>query len=212
VDLTAGPANPDPAAEVARTLDVGGRSQTAPTESLRRYLADRDLLLVTDNCEHVVDACAELASSLLGSCVGLRVLATSRESLGVSGETVWRLDALAPDDARRRFVERARERDPGFVPDAAADTTIAALCERLDRLPLPIELAAARIGGMSPAEILARLQSRLATLGGGPRLASPATGRCAPPSLRDGRRDIFGQVQCVRDGPDAPPIPLTPSQ
>ena len=66
VDLTAGPADPDPAAELARTLGVGGRSATEPTESLRRYLADRDMLLVIDNCEHVIDACAELASSLLG--------------------------------------------------------------------------------------------------------------------------------------------------
>ena len=173
VDLTAGPADPDPAAEVARTLDVGGRSATAPTESLRRYLADRDMLLVIDNCEHVIDACAELASSLLGSCGHLRILATSRESLGVSGETVWRLDSLGAEDAQRLFVERARQRDPEFIPDREADATIAALCERLDRLPLAIELAAARIGVMSPAEILADLEARLGALGGGSRL-SPA--------------------------------------
>jgi predicted ATPase len=116
VDLTAGPADPDPAAELARTLGVGSRSATEPTESLRRYLADRDMLLVLDNCEHVIDACAELASSLLGSCGHLRILATSRESLGVSGETVWRLDALATEDARRLFVERARQRDPATSP------------------------------------------------------------------------------------------------
>jgi predicted ATPase len=95
---------------------VGGRSATEPTESLRRYPADRDMLLVLDNCEHVIDACAELASSLLGSCGHLRILATSRESLGVSGETVWRLDALATEDARRLFVERARQRDPATSP------------------------------------------------------------------------------------------------
>src|SRR3954453_21580562 len=157
VDLTAGPADPDPAAEVARTLEVGGRSATEPTESLRRYLADRDVLLVIDNCEHVIDACAELASSLLGSCRNLRILATSRESLGVNGETVWRLDSLASEDAQRLFVERARQRDPRFIPDGEADATIASLCERLDRLPLAIELAAARIGVMSPVEILSAL-------------------------------------------------------
>src|SRR5262249_8303747 len=112
VDLTAGPVEPDPAAEGARTLDVGGRSTTAPTESLRRYPADREVLLGVDNCEHVVDACAELASSLLAACAGLRILATSRESLGLSGETVWRLKSLTIDDARRLFVERARQRDP----------------------------------------------------------------------------------------------------
>jgi predicted ATPase/DNA-binding CsgD family transcriptional regulator len=170
VDLTAGP---DPAAEVARTLDVGGRSPTAPIESLRRYLADRDLLLVIDNCEHVIDACATLASSLLSSCPNLRILATSRESLGVNGETVWRLGSLQAEAGQRLFLERARQREPEFIPDAAADATIAELCERLDRLPLAIELAAARIGVMSPAEILADLKARLGALGGGSRL-SPA--------------------------------------
>ena len=170
VDLTAGP---DPVAEVARTLDVGGRSATAPAASLRAYLADRDLLLVIDNCEHVIDACARLASSLLSSCPSLRILATSRESLGVSGETVWRLDPLHVEAGHQLFVERARQRDPEFIPDAAADATIAELCERLDRLPLAIELAAARVGIMSPAEILADLEARLGALGGGSRL-SPA--------------------------------------
>lgn len=171
VDLTAGPADPDPAAEVARTLEVGGRSTIDPTESLRRYLADRDLLLVIDNCEHVVEACAQLAASLLGSCAGLRILATSRESLGVSGETVWRLDSLEAEDAHRLFAERARQRQPQFVPDAGNDATIAAVCKRLDRLPLAIELAAARVGVMSPAEILSDLDARLGMLGGGPRFS-----------------------------------------
>jgi predicted ATPase/DNA-binding CsgD family transcriptional regulator len=171
VDLTASAADPGPAAEVARTLEVGGRSETAPTESLRRYLVDRDMLLVIDNCEHVVDSCAELASSLLGVCGSLRILATSRESLGVSGETVWRLDSLASEDARRLFVERARERQPEFIPDGGMETTIAALCERLDDLPLAIELAAARIEVMAPKEILADLEARLGALGGGSRLS-----------------------------------------
>ena len=168
VDLTAGP---DPAAEVAKTLDVGGRSSTAAAELLRRYLADRDLLLVIDNCEHVIDACAKLASSLLSSCARLRILATSRESLRVIGETVWRLDSLRAESGHRLFLERARQREPEFIPDAATDATIAELCERLDRLPLAIELAAARIGAMAPAEILANLEARLGALGGGSRLA-----------------------------------------
>src|SRR5690242_3172529 len=121
VDLTAGPAAPDPAAEVARTLEVGGASAGEAIESLRRYLAERDVLLVIDNCEHVIGACAELAAALLRSCGGLRILATSRESLGVSGETVRRLDSLAAGDAERLFVERARQRDGQFFPDAGAD-------------------------------------------------------------------------------------------
>jgi predicted ATPase/DNA-binding CsgD family transcriptional regulator len=170
VDLTAGP---DPAVEVARALEVGGRSSIAPTESLRKYLADRDLLLVIDNCEHVIDPCARLASSLLSSSANLRILATSRESLGVSGETVWRLDSLQAEEGHRLFLERARQQEPEFIPDAVSDAAIAELCERLDRLPLAIELAAARIGVMSPAEILADLDVRLGALGGGSR-DSPA--------------------------------------
>ena len=126
-----------------------------------------------DNCEHVIDVCARLASSLLSSCANLRILATSRESLGVSGETVWRVDALGAEAGHRLFLERARQREPEFIPDAAMDATIGEVCERLDRLPLAIELAAARIGVMSPAEILANLEARLGTLGGGSRL-SPA--------------------------------------
>ena len=146
---------------------------TAPTESLRRYLADRDMLLVIDNCEHVVDAVRELAASLLGSCDGLRILATSRESLGVSGETVWRLDSLGPRTRSGCSSSGRGSGNPSSSRMAAADATIAALCERLDRLPLAIELAAARIGVMSPAEILADLEARLGALGGGSRL-SPA--------------------------------------
>ena len=135
-----------------------------------------------DNCEHVIDACARLTSSLLSSCANLRILATSRESIGVSGETVWRLDALQAEPGHRLFLERARQREPEFIPDAAADATIAELCERLDRLPLAIELAAARIGVMSPAEILADLEARLGALGGGSRLSPLATRRCEPRS------------------------------
>jgi non-specific serine/threonine protein kinase len=128
---------------------------------------------VLDNCEHVVDASAELAAGLLGSCASVRILATSRESLGVSGETVWRLEPLRPEDAFRLFVERARQRQPEFVPSEAGDATISRLCARLDRLPLAIELAAARVGVMSPAEILASLEADVGELGGGARRVPP---------------------------------------
>ncbi len=172
-DLTAAGAGSDPAAEVARTLDVGARSSTSATVSLRRYLADRDVLLVLDNCEHVIDACAALAAAVLGACDGVRILATSREPLAVAGETVWRLDPLDADDARRLFMERARQRRPQFIPSAEADAAIAALCARLDHLPLAIELAAGRMGVMSPSEILADVEARLDALGGGSRLSPP---------------------------------------
>ena len=173
VDLAAGPDTPDVAAETARMLDVRSPTGTTTTDALRRYLTNRDLLLVLDNCEHVVDACAELADALLTSCRNVRIMATSRESLGVTGETVWRLEPLEPEDAYRLFVERARQRQPEFMPGEDTDATIAHLCARLDRLPLAIELAAARVSVMSPAEVLTGLETRLGMLGGGGRLAPP---------------------------------------
>jgi predicted ATPase/class 3 adenylate cyclase/DNA-binding NarL/FixJ family response regulator len=170
VDLTA--IDRDPADEVARTVDVGA-GRVEPVEALRRHLADRDVLLVLDNCEHVIEGCAELAADLLTSCGGVRMLTTSREPLGVAGETVWRLDPLAPDDAQRLFVERARQRLPGFMPANQEDAAIARVCERLDRLPLAIELAAGRIGVMAPEEILEGIESQLDSLAAAGR-PSPA--------------------------------------
>jgi predicted ATPase/DNA-binding NarL/FixJ family response regulator len=182
VDLTSTPDTPDVAAETARTLDVRGATGVTPTDALRRFLAERDAMLVLDNCEHVIGACAQLAADLLTSCGDLTILATSRELLGVTGETVWRLDPLAPDDARRLFVERARQRQPGFMPTLEEDAAIARMCERLDRLPLAIELAAGRVGVMSVAEILAGIESQLDGLGG--------PGRAAPPHHRTVRATV----------------------
>jgi non-specific serine/threonine protein kinase len=173
VDLALGAESPDVAAEMARMVDVRSPSGTTPTAALRAYLAERDVLLVLDNCEHVADACAELARALLTSCPKARIVATSRESLGVGGETVWRLEPLGPDDARRLFVERARQRQPDFIPTPEADSTIAGLCDRLDRLPLAIEIAAARVSVMSPEEILAGFETRLGLLDSHARLAPP---------------------------------------
>jgi predicted ATPase/DNA-binding CsgD family transcriptional regulator len=173
VDLTASAETPDVAAETARVMSVGTSAGVMATDALRRYLADRNVLLVLDNCEHVVDACAELATSLLGSCASLRVVATSREVLGVTGETVWTVEPLGAEDSRRLFVERARQRRPDFMPDEQTDATIDRLCTRVDRLPLAIELAAGRIGVMSAEEIAAGLQARLGELGGDERRSSP---------------------------------------
>jgi predicted ATPase/DNA-binding CsgD family transcriptional regulator len=164
VDLAAAAGPSDVAAETARVLRVRGPGEATATDALRSYLAERDVLIVLDNCEHVVDACAELAEMLLGSCARLRILATSRESLGVTGETVWRLDPLGDDDARRLFVERARERRPELVPGRDEDETVARLCARLDRLPLAIELAAGLVTVMSPVEILTGLDTHLEAL------------------------------------------------
>jgi predicted ATPase len=124
VDLAAGSDTPEVATETARVLGLRTPSGTTAVDGLRRFLAERDLLVVLDNCEHVIldncehviDECAALAAAFLRSCPRVRVLATSREPLGVEGETVWRLDPLAPDDARRLFVERARQRRLEFLP------------------------------------------------------------------------------------------------
>jgi len=169
VDLTSGPETPDVVTETARMIGLRGPAGVTPGEALCAYLAERDVLLVLDNCEHVVDACAELATALLTSCQKVRIIATSREVLGVDGESVWRLDALRPEDAHRLFVERARLRQPEFLPTEEADAAITELCKRLDWLPLAIELAAARVSVMSPAEILLAFEARLVELDGDKR-------------------------------------------
>ncbi len=100
VDLTAGPEVPDVAAEAARTLDVGSRD-AAWTAALVSYLAERDPLIVLDNCEHVIEPSAELADAVLASCPRVRIMATSREILDLPGERVWRLEPLDPQNSRR---------------------------------------------------------------------------------------------------------------
>ncbi len=106
VDLASVATTGDVAAATAQVFDVRSPAGAA-TDRLQRYLADREVLLVLDNCEHVLDACAALGTALLGGCPNLRILATSREPLGVTGETVWRLEPLASEDAYRLFLERA---------------------------------------------------------------------------------------------------------
>ncbi|MET0163979.1 MAG: LuxR C-terminal-related transcriptional regulator, partial [Vicinamibacterales bacterium] len=140
---------------------------------LAHYLREKRLLLLLDNCEHLLDACAELAMTLLGACPNLRILATSREPLGLTGEVVWRLEPLSPEHSYRLFLERARERSPELVPDEDSEAAILDICARVDRLPLGIELAAARVSLMSPNEILTSLDAHLGELGR-PRRLTPA--------------------------------------
>lgn len=169
VDLTASPAPQDVVAETARSLDVNPASGVSAVDAVSGFLAERDALIVLDNCEHVADACAELVAALLTAAPRLRVLATSRQPLGIAGETIWRLEPLAAEHARRLFVERARQRRPEFFPGPDTDLTIARLCERLDRLPLAIELAAARVSIMTPEEVLEALENRVEVLAQGHR-------------------------------------------
>jgi predicted ATPase len=127
-------------------------------------------VLVLDNCEHVVDAAARLADDLLGRCPALRVLATSREPLGVFGEAIVPVPPLDADTAVRLLADRATAVRPGFTADP---DELALICRRLDGLPLAIELAAARLRTLTPAQLAARLDDRFRLLTGGSRTALP---------------------------------------
>ncbi|MFJ8667735.1 BTAD domain-containing putative transcriptional regulator [Streptomyces sp. NPDC093600] len=146
--------------------------QDDPTARLVEHLAHRPLLLVLDNCEHVIDAAAALAETLLTHCPRLRILATSREPLGVPGETVRPVEPLPPHPAHLLFAERARAVRPDFRPDADLDA-VDEICRRLDGLPLAIELAAARLRLLTPRQIADRLDDRFALLTSGSRTVLP---------------------------------------
>ncbi|MFJ2899505.1 AfsR/SARP family transcriptional regulator [Streptomyces sp. NPDC087218] len=155
-------------------------SRTDPTDLLVEHLAHcsrvRPVLLILDNCEHVVGAAAALAETLLTHCPRLRVLATSREPLGVPGESVRPVGPLPADPAHRLFAERARAVRPDFDPEqeAAHDPdAVAEICRRLDGQPLAIELAAARLRMLSPRQIADRLDDRFRLLTGGSRTVLP---------------------------------------
>lgn len=142
-------------------------------DTLTEQLRDLDALLVVDNCEQVLDAAARMIESLLHGCSRLRVLATSREPMGVAGEVVWRVPSLEPLSAIALFVERAQQARPGFVPDAETSASIAQIADRLDGIPLALELAAARVRMMHPARIATALDDRFRLLTGGSRTAMP---------------------------------------
>jgi predicted ATPase len=169
VDLATLPPGSDVPAETARTFAMRSQGGPGAIEALCEHLAARDSLLVLDGCDHVVDSCAELAEALLGRCPNLRIVATSRESFGIRGETVWKVDPLEPEDASRLFVERSRHRRSDFELTEGDVTVVAQLCARLDRLPLGIELAAARVVWMSVAEILTSVETSLGPIGGSRR-------------------------------------------
>lgn len=170
---------------VAGALGLPDRSVRPLREMLVEFLSDRELLIVLDNCEQVISAVAELAGSLLRACSGLRILATSREPIGVDGELLLPIRPLAvpdPDrlprslsqhDAVKLFADRAGATVAGFEITDDNVITIAQICRQLDGLPLPIELAAARLRAMSPDQILQRLTDRFALLSRGTRSAPP---------------------------------------
>ncbi len=168
---------------VATTLGIREGGQRSARDVLLDALHTRHLLLVLDTCEHLVESCALLADDLLRRAPQVQLLVTSREALGVPGETIYRVGSLSlPDlalkgrepmeaDAARLFVDRARAVDPDFRCTASNAEAIARVCHRLDGIPLAIELAAARVTVLSPEQIEARLYDRFRLLTGGARTA-----------------------------------------
>ncbi|MGV0676288.1 LuxR family transcriptional regulator [Mycolicibacterium fortuitum] len=168
---------------VAESLGLAVRHQDV-VWALTEYLRARDLLLILDNCEHLLDQCAVLARNLLSACPTLRILVTSREALRVSGEHVFLVPPLAvhrsdgdrdtaPTEAVQLFGERAVAVDPDFRITAENSSDIVELCSRLDGLPLAIELAAVRMRALTPAALLDRLDHRHDLLNVGDRSAAP---------------------------------------
>ncbi len=172
---------------VGAALGVREQPGRPLTDTLSDALRTKEMLLVLDNCEHLIDACAQFVDRLLNSCSHLRVLATSREPLGVAGEANWVVPSLSLPDAQdpltveelerhesvRLFIERARYRQPAFALTSHNARAVAEICRRLDGIPLAIELAAARVGSLAVEQIASRLRDPLKLLTGGTRIALP---------------------------------------
>jgi len=174
-------------AAIAEVLDVREQPGRSLLECVTQAIGSRHLLLVVDNCEHLIQACAELAEALLKACPQLQILATSRESLNVAGERAWSVPPLSlPEphqvasanqlslcEAVRLFIERALSTRPSFALTDKNAPAVALLCRRLDGIPLAIELAAARVKALSVEEIAHRLDDCLRLLTVGSRTALP---------------------------------------
>jgi len=171
---------------VAKVLGLKEEPNQPTIEMLAAHLKQKCMLLVLDNCEHLLGACADLVATLLRSSPELRIIATSREGLGIPGESVFHVPPLAVPTGRsfspeelaqvesvQLFVERARVVSPAFVLNAATFAPVREICRHLDGIPLAIELAVARIKAMSPAEIASHLDDRFRLLTGGSRTALP---------------------------------------
>jgi predicted ATPase/DNA-binding SARP family transcriptional activator len=204
----------------ASALGVSKAPDLSPTEALVKHLEFREILLVLDNCEHLIEACAELADALLGSCPELKILATSREPLRVAGETNFVVPSLSlPDPGRlpaageladyeavHLFVERARAVDAGFGLTEEKASTVVRLCQKLDGIPLAIELAAARVRVLTVEQILGKLDDPLGLLTKGSRTAAArhrtlrATLGWSYDLLSDGERVLLGRLSVFAGG------------
>ena len=173
--------------EIAQSLNIREISNEPLIETLKTYLKSKDVLLVIDNCEHLIRACAQYAEQLLTMCPKLKILATSIESLGLFNEHTWQVPSLPLPELQESlslkelqefasielFNERARNAKSGFALDERNASSVAQICQRLDGIPLAIELAAARIKVLSVDEIAARLDDRFSLLTAGSRTAIP---------------------------------------
>lgn len=137
------------------------------------YLREKKMILILDNCEHLIEACAHLANDLLLQCAGLKILASSREALGIAGEISYHVPSLAEVESTRLFTERAFAANPNVHLTENNASFVAQICSRLDGIPLAIELAAARVKLLSPEQIASRLDDRFRLLVGGSRTALP---------------------------------------
>ena len=171
---------------VARSLGVAERPGAPAVAAIADFLATRRAVLILDNCEHVADACAALADTLLRGAAHLRILVTSREVLRVAGECLYQLQPLTVPPADEReldaahhypgltlFVDRAREQQPSFELNARNLSAVITICRELDGIPLALELAAARVRSLSIEHIAQRLRDRFRLLGSGARTAMP---------------------------------------
>jgi predicted ATPase/DNA-binding XRE family transcriptional regulator len=161
------------ASAIATALGVQEVPHRSLLETLTAYLKSKALLLILDNCEHLVEAVATVVRGVLSGCPDIRVLATSREPLATAGERTYRLPSLSQDDAIALFADRAQAVDAHFALTSENTPAIDKICRRLDGIPLAIELAAARVNVLPARELLAELDNRFRILKGGERTALP---------------------------------------
>jgi predicted ATPase len=209
------------ASTVMAALHLHVESETTSLDSLLRSLRDQNVLIVLDNCEHVIDAVAKIADSIGRNCPRVSLVATSREPLGVDGERIYRVrslslpgqdvtvaDDLEGSDAVELFLARARAHDSSFEIDNVVAPLVASVCRRLDGIPLAIELAASRLSSMSLDDLHERLDQRFRLLTGGSRNALPrqqtlvATVAWSYDLLSDAEREMLRRLSVFVGGFD----------
>ena len=203
----------------AVTSALGVREQTGRSlaDTLADYVRPKQLLLILDNCEHLIDACAQLADTLLRACPSLKILASSREALGIAGEVAWSVPSLSLPgsespptfaqamqyEAVRLFVERATAAQPAFALTEQNVQVVVRICRRLDGIPLALELAAVRLKALSLEQIEARLDDRFRLLMVAAAPPCHASKPCVPIDwshnlLSEPERVLFGGCRCLR--------------